>query len=292
MMSFQYRAPREHASAQSGRDGQRLNDLRTIQRRKFGIQIPDTAEGRAFARCMAHHQAQAGNDVRLWLLNFCPWMSRGDRDRLIEEIAKRPERWRAARLGRVLGFSYLQWLAWSDPANPISTIRPCDRTPEQLAELKRERRNAKRRAKRLSPRKRARADAAAARQEAIDASGKSRATFYRHKRAAVYAGVAATVSPTTVTPRRPRGRPSPDARQRFNEKRRAKRAADRAAKLAEEPGGVPAMAWRNQIRETDGGHPAERALTTTTDSSLLLRGLSAATTRVSPFGYASTAGLL
>lgn len=99
---------------------------------RFGRRLPDTEEGRKIAKIMLDHIHYRQAVDRQFLMN--DWLDRRgpsrligeDRDAMIARVFRKPELYKPARLGALLGLTYAR-----RERLRIRTIREIDRTDEQ-----------------------------------------------------------------------------------------------------------------------------------------------------------------
>lgn len=146
--------------------------------------IQDTPDGRALVRIIAHHLGALQGDQRRritgWLADHAPWMSLRDMRALLSEVASRPRRWRADRLG-----AKLKLLEADRAALRITTIGAVDVTKVQREQARKERNKAAKAAARRVKGARSRAEyegRSISRAKPWEALGISRATWYRRTR--------------------------------------------------------------------------------------------------------------
>lgn len=144
--------------------------------------LPDTPVGQRLAVALITHLACAGPRKSRWLSNFCaarvPWLDPDE----IDVTQLHPDR--AQELGNLLQLT----AAVRDELH-ITTIAPCDQTPEQRAALRKERKRLRDRERRRAQRQAARRMTRAAYLAANSVSktkpwlalGISRATWFRRR---------------------------------------------------------------------------------------------------------------
>jgi hypothetical protein len=156
----------------------RVAELRRLFRSRHGDELPDTEQGRAAARLVAHHlahRAEAGPRLVAWLGSACPWMDEDEREEIISTVFAKPIRWRADSLAAVVELKEVERTRLR-----ITTIGAVDVTREERARLRAERKvaaeRARRRARGAKPR-----PPSAARTKPWLSLGISRRTWYRRR---------------------------------------------------------------------------------------------------------------
>jgi hypothetical protein len=154
----------------------RVHDLESLLAARYGAELSNDDVGLEDFEILTIHvlglKGDVGRNLKRYAARWCPWMTEAEVEavklRMVGELPLS-----AAELGKLLRLTTAERLELC-----ITTIRPFDKTAEQLERERRERQNAKKRAKR----KRSRADIkaeAAAKIEAQKAAGVSKATWYR-----------------------------------------------------------------------------------------------------------------
>jgi hypothetical protein len=162
----------------------RLRELMRLARARYPQGITDTPDGRTMVRIIAHHLGALQGDQRRriteWLAEHAPWLPLRDGRALLAEVASRPRRWRADRLG-----ARLKLLEADRAALRITTIGAVDLDKEARAarrkEAKRQAKLNRRRLKGAKPRARYESESLS-RTKPWEAEGISRRTWERRRR--------------------------------------------------------------------------------------------------------------
>jgi hypothetical protein len=88
----------------------RFSDLEKIFKDRHGTQLLDNAIGRDCLFVMANHLALRNDPVRrilAWVQLWAPWHGDNETEALIEQVMRRPKKWRADPLAERLGLDYV-----------------------------------------------------------------------------------------------------------------------------------------------------------------------------------------
>lgn len=117
---------------------------------RYGERLPDTPDARRLVTIIAQHMARipAANTfqtIPAWLALYAPFYTKPETIELLDLIENSPTKWRAKELGFALKLK-----AADRHRLRITTIAPCDASPQELAQQSKERAKlAKRIARRL-----------------------------------------------------------------------------------------------------------------------------------------------
>jgi hypothetical protein len=161
----------------------RCAELERLFIARYGRNLPDDDAGRDDAQVMAHHLAHRPGDVRqritAWLGCAAPWMTRAERDELVDAVIAKPLRWRADKLAARLGLTEAERQRLK-----IRTIGAIDVDKAERAKRRLERKVAaereRRRANGAKPRDKYETGSTSARQPWL-AADISRRTWYRRR---------------------------------------------------------------------------------------------------------------
>ncbi|MGJ4961577.1 hypothetical protein [Bradyrhizobium sp. HKCCYLRH3061] len=153
----------------------RMREFERLLKHRDGRHLPADEHGRNYVMIAFHHIAVAGVDVvercRGWAAVWAPWMPPEEAEALAHMAAGDPQRYKAARLGELLGLTDVERTALK-----IRTIWACD-----VAETPAERRKRKDRERKREDRAGKPKRVPLSQTEPWKAAGISRATYYRRK---------------------------------------------------------------------------------------------------------------
>lgn len=133
---------------------ERIKNLESLFKHRYGSILPDDDAGRDDARIMARHLANLPGDTREnitgWLKVWAPWMPADELEGLIAaELANPDKPWRAGALGNMLNLT-----AAERTDLKITTIRPANTTKVQLDAARQERKRPRDRLRKEQQRRR------------------------------------------------------------------------------------------------------------------------------------------
>ena len=157
-----------------------LGDLRRIFRDRWGYQFPDDDAGRGdlevLLRVIGLHPTHGRERMKNAIEIYASWMSEEEAELLVHDFATldpRRQRLSQEELREKVWLSTADWerlKAWR--------VLPCDKTPAELAEYRKARKNERRRVRRG---KTPRAAIVSAKRKPWERDGVSRATWYRRR---------------------------------------------------------------------------------------------------------------
>ena len=166
----------------------RIGDLNKLFAHRYGgsratYVFPDDDSGLEDLKILAHSYAWSNPLAIPRIIKMrALW---ADAEAIICEVDAYPKKWRAARLGKILNFTGVEWRQLP--------IAPIDMTPEERADYSRILSNGRRRKKRRAKGMKSRADYLEANSLSRDkpwvAEGISRAQWYRKQRETSLAGI-------------------------------------------------------------------------------------------------------
>lgn len=160
----------------------RMNDLATLFRSRYGIELPDDDAGRDDMDVALNHLACLPHPmpaIKAWLEIWAPWLTLAEQRDIAAPILANPQRWKADALAWRLRLTMEQRTMLG-----ITTIGAVDMNKgartKRRRQRDRERKTATRRAKGIKPRK-AYEGQSISKQKPWEAEGISRRTWYRRR---------------------------------------------------------------------------------------------------------------
>jgi hypothetical protein len=166
----------------------RIREIERYIDLRYGHFLPDDDAGREDLVILANHVGQNRHESCAKILGFirrwAPWMAAAEAEALAEKVSKKPRKYTAKRLGILLRLTREERIICF-----IETIRPFDKTDEEIEEgRKRRDREAKKASRAANSSGRPRGRPKSAGLKTHEAAGKSKSTFYRHRRKAAMGG--------------------------------------------------------------------------------------------------------
>jgi hypothetical protein len=157
----------------------RLRDLENLFAYRYGPTLPDDDAGREDLYVAASHIFRIGHPeehIPAWARLWCPWLGKEECDKLIADVARRREWWKAKALGRIMRLD-----AATRDLLGITTFRAIDQSENKRTRRRKKQDAARHRALRAKGGAKPHA-MSAARTKPWLALGISRRTWYRNRR--------------------------------------------------------------------------------------------------------------